>query len=550
MHWLQHLPLLSLSGIAVSAAITPEGDFDPVGAMQWKIDAGLARGLLPRVHTLVVSDKQDLHDDDFEPEAGGRVLRFKGRGAAFHILKARTLAEAVELLVVDHQTRWGPIPDYGATLAHHRGFIGREWLLDDVLTWIEESPRNFLVLEAGPGVGKSGLSVEMIRTVLPDRGHLYVYHLFSRPSAHQPHKALTSLATQLRRLAGIPRRQEDEPGNPVQMLENLLGEVQSGIPDGKRLVLWIDGVDEAVGGRILFPRHLPRGIKAVFTSRSDSRPDWLADPNLVEVMPLDQAAGDHPDDIRRYLSRENEQRRLDLDDAFLEHLTTATRGKFMLAKCYLLPRDNLRDELHAWQRDPSAIPRKVTEWLEGQWGRLKEAAAKQEPPLREDVVRVVLSLLASAGAAVARSLADFPVRRPGRRIAANRYGRAVEGAERSRARPGYGAGLLRVAGWERGAGAYRPFHDDFVTFLRMRSPSLEQRDCHKVLAVGCAAARGQDGPPGAYASRHRMTHLIAADDRAGRGGVLRSGRSERSGVGQRRRGRWPIRYSCPAARGR
>ncbi|HEY1064513.1 MAG TPA: hypothetical protein VGE52_00325, partial [Pirellulales bacterium] len=216
-------------------------------------------------------------------------------------------------------------------------FGGRETQIDDFLTWLRNphSPRRLLA--AASGRGKSALLLHAVlramRTAdLADVRIAYV-PISIRFGTAAREIVVPALADRLRSALGDFSIQHTEAGVADALTRDQ--------PAGRRLLVVLDGIDEAVGWQVthsLIPPTLGAGVK-VFVSARDAETtarDWLTQlgwPAITpapELPPLD-AAG-----LRDVLLSMG--RPLDVhaaDDEFLRVLLDLTQGDPLLVRLYV-----------------------------------------------------------------------------------------------------------------------------------------------------------------------------------------------------------------------
>ncbi|MCW5854357.1 MAG: hypothetical protein KIT87_30085, partial [Anaerolineae bacterium] len=460
---------------------------------------------------------QDLAGVGLERDRHNRQV-YCDPNANFHVLQAASLAEAVTLLAMDAATRWGAILDTSVELRRHSNFVGRAWLKAQVEAVVASQDSGYLLLTAGPGLGKSAFVAEQVRTALSP----VVHHFIKRGMGDwdNPSVFLRSLTAQLRRKYVLLPPDDEQSMSPSQVFLRTLGQVSDCLEVGESEVIYLDGLDEAFGSMSRFhqialpgvlPRYLPSGIVIVLTSRPGEHLGWLADPSLCHRLDLDPDARDNRADIRAYLEQQNEARGLGLDQELMDRLVVATEGFFIVAVLYLRQRPELRDELRAWRDAPQRIPRGLTGWLTEEWQRLIFAARQEGIPA--DVVRGVMGLLVAAQEPLSReqlttflSYADrqpssagspltigfVPISELGRHL-----GRVMELAQE----------FFEPLDPSQGANApYRFFHTRFSEFTVAQVTEVELRDSHHVLAEGCLGWPTFPDNASQYAVEYVLSH--------------------------------------------
>ena len=292
--------------------------------------------------------------------------------------------------------------------------------------------------------------------------------------------------------------------------------------NGQKEVIYIDGLDEAFGSRGRFthlslseflPRDdgpiLPNGIFIVLTSRPGNHLNWLIDLKLCQVETLDPNAQDNNDDIRAYARQQNRVRNLGLTESFIEHFVDVCEGIFAVALIYLRMGSDLTKELTR-QQDPSVIPRRLSDWLVKQWTQMVTAA--QQQGIDQNVVRGIFGLLTIAREPLAKEhLMEFLSLKKGspsvgflylEKIALN-LDKVLNFSQAF-----FDSGSLKQDDIKN----YRFFHSSFAEFISADLSEEERSDCHRFLAEKCAAWKECQGAVRDYALRHRLNHLIAAEE--------------------------------------
>ena len=77
-----------------------------------------------------------------------------------------------------------------------KGFVGREWLFQEIDRWLTERDERFFILTGEPGVGKSAISAQLLNT---RKSQIAAYHfcLANNSGTIQPSRVLLSIAAQL-----------------------------------------------------------------------------------------------------------------------------------------------------------------------------------------------------------------------------------------------------------------------------------------------------------------------------------------------------------------
>ena len=254
---------------------------------------------------------------------------------------------------------------------------------------------------------------------------------------------------------------------------------------------------------------LPNGIFIVLTSRPEKHLKWLTDLKLCEVETLDSNALDNKDDIYTYVCQQNQMRNLGLTESFIEYLIDACEGIFAVALIYLRMQQDL-SKLLTRQLDPSIIPRGLTGWLMKQWTQMVTAA--QQQGIDQNVVRGILGLLAIAREPLAKEhLMEFLSLKKGPSSVGFLNLEKME------------CNLDKVLNLSQGFFDFRSLKQDEIIYYRFLNSSFsefitanlaedERSDCHRLFAKKCADWKQFQGDVRKYALRHRLSHLIAAEE--------------------------------------
>ena len=167
------------------------------------------------------------------------------------------------------------ILDYIRDYAHFieektHGFIGRQWVFDEVDRFMNENPRGYCFIIGDPGIGKSALAAQMVKQ------NGYVHHFNIRANG------ITGASQFLKNVCAqlivnyqleyriLPSEATEDSG----LLEKLLGEIFDKLGHGEKCVIIVDAIDEAdmIGispskNLLHLPFMLPKGVYIVVTMR-------------------------------------------------------------------------------------------------------------------------------------------------------------------------------------------------------------------------------------------------------------------------------------------
>lgn len=497
---LHHLRTLNLSGLAVTAQVQPDGTLLPVAGAFDKLLAAAGEKSLPRIHTVVVARDQPLEHFNLTSVAQSPHL-FKVPYADLHLIRAHSLAEAVELLAIDTQTRWGsidcslPPPD--------PAFVGRKQLLKAVQDFILTHDSGYLVIAGGMGKGKSAFMAELIRTALT-RGEAPVYHFIGyHPSASgKPHNIAACLYSRLRRKYAFPEPEAWQPFDIEDRLERLLENIgELGAQENRRPeVLYIDAADQAEASTLesflsAALRTLPRGVLCVITSRT--HPEWLNTPQPVGVWEMEDYTDDRQD-VQAYLQQQGSQLSPPLSDTLIEQIVTHPNPPvfFTVIQCLRQladpaqpagQKEKLRKEASLWVVPPAEL-------IQTEARRMLAGADKLG--FAESKVWRTLGLLAVAREALSEDLLSELELWDG------------ETSER----------LLKLATnffnlrppLRQPALPYQFDHPGYHQAVISHLSQKEKINCHRLIAAGCLRWKELDGEARRYALHHSPYHLREA----------------------------------------
>jgi hypothetical protein len=183
-------------------------------------------------------------------------------------------------------------------------FTGREWLASKIDEFLAAQPCGYLFVTAEAGLGKTAFAAWLVKT----RG--YFSHFSRYAGGRSIRAALLNLSAQL-----VTEFHLDDyaPGGMLPDwiqtpagFESVLGQAaERARQDGRRVVLVVDGLDEAEPSRdgLAFglPPMLPEGAYVVATYRTGLSPGRPESP--AAVLPISRTDPRNIDDIRGYLNK-------------------------------------------------------------------------------------------------------------------------------------------------------------------------------------------------------------------------------------------------------
>ncbi len=175
------------------------------------------------------------------------------------------------------------VAEYVGTPAHSVPFGGRERELAELDDWLADpSAPSYLLVAAGAGRGKSALLVRWVQSLIGEIGLAPLFFPVSiRFRTNLASVIFASLTAYLNALHG--EQLSVNPDTPPEVWRGRLAELlQRPLPDGRRLLLVLDGLDEAADWEIgpdLFPLELGGHARVVVSARllagDRGAGDWL-----------------------------------------------------------------------------------------------------------------------------------------------------------------------------------------------------------------------------------------------------------------------------------
>lgn len=316
--------------------------------------------------------------------------------------------QATAKLPTDYDARFrNYFTEYLGTSKKPVPFGGRLKTLEELDAWLDrEASPPYLLLTAGAGRGKSALLVHWGRKLLT-REALTVIHVpvSIRFRTNLAAVVFAALAAQLAEAHG-----EEVPADvntSVEVWRGLVSDyLQRPLADGRRLVVILDGLDEAAdwqAGADLFPFQPPAGLRLVVSARHISEaPDSQAwrrrlgweDPGLAHALDLDPLDREGVADVLQRMGFPLDElgKRVDV----VAELHRLSDGDPLLVRLYV-------DDL--WKRGQAAARlrpedlRAIKPGLEGyfdRWWKEQRMLWGDDAPLQEKGVQALLSILTCA----------------------------------------------------------------------------------------------------------------------------------------------------------
>jgi TIR domain len=297
------------------------------------------------------------------------------------------------------------VGEYLGSATYRVPFGGRQVELQSLERWIrsQEAP-HYGILSATAGLGKSAIVVHLLeRLAGGDCGPIVVYFPISaRFDTSSKITVFEGLAAQLQAL----HREEFTPGQDAdQYVGVFLQLLQREPPGGHKLVVIVDGLDEAVGweaGPWMFPTIPPPHLKVLVSAREYAgehtnqwplRLGWMK-PRLADVFSLNALQREDVKEVLRQTSADSGHYLTSPD--LVDRLYNLSRGDPLIISLYAseLYRVVLASgdvDLALFDGLPAGLQGFFNLWFRDQeriWGARK--------PLRERNVRMLLALCSTA----------------------------------------------------------------------------------------------------------------------------------------------------------
>jgi WD40 repeat protein len=395
----------------------------------------------------------------------------------------------------------GCIASFAEILEAHAGLVGRRFAVERVRRFLAENDRGLLVIEAGPGKGKTALLAHLIEDEFGQHTPRPVHFFYRRTAGiTAPDVCARSLYHALLDAHGLTEAEESRRQNTAEevyaKLVNLLHrEIAPRLAPGRPQLIFLDALDEAdgpAGARI--PENLPAGVYVIASTRPGGTRALLARRPGLHWFNLDapELLPEHLADSVAYVGRE-------LAGAGLPAVTLAEiagggAGDFLVlqALCRQARAAQPPAQVAAFVRRLATGTDRLGFIYEEFWQRLSQACAREEVNLLGDVAGVLAAAHAPLTAAVicgALGLRsgdwDFALRRLAEYLTA-------------------------VADEEDGVPTtfYRIYHESFAEFLRAKLAADSGRHGDALAAFCLRWAEVPRDSGRGYALRFAPRHLL------------------------------------------
>lgn len=414
-----------------------------------------------------------------------RVEVNKGTGVEVHVHTGPTLSPAARTKIGTlEEIRSKEIIDFSTERERHVHFFGREDIFEEIDEQLRARPSGWVVLTAGPGMGKSAL-LERWLTRREEQGLRTAYHFIRRGNLDwaDPAAIRANLAAQIE--AMFPELC-DPQAEPRNRLEALLAK----LPASERLALLVDGLDEAmrVGKENpveqVFPSEVPEGVFVVVASRPRySFLNWFKQrTGAVHELDLYARSESNEAAVRAYWTTLGPQMEPPLAAALQTAAIENAQGNLIHAV-----------KLREWwtkrgvTRSVDDVPKGLEGTLAGLWDRV-EALPKEQRKL----VRAGLSLICAARESLPLHMIEELLNWD-------------EGDGKDEFLPA-AREMLHKERWE-DQHCYRPFHESLREFVERELPRAAKRNAGLLAEFAVWPLEGDEFRR-RYALRHRVVHLV------------------------------------------
>ncbi|WP_437971620.1 AAA family ATPase [Sorangium sp. So ce260] len=400
--------------------------------------------------------------------------------------------------------------DFGIERSRHEHFFGRQDVLAAIDRHLESAGASgrWVLVMGGPGMGKSAILSRWLDAE-EQRGHRAPHHFLRRDVMDwdRPEAVARSLSAQIEALYPA---QKDPEARPESRLLELLARVSKHVlvPRGERLVLVVDGLDEARSegaGQNPLPGFLPYALPPRVHALCASRPQyphlaWLESRGNVRRIDLDtpEWAGSNEHACRAFWGDQAPR----YAPRLVEEAVARAQGNLL----YAVKLREWLEEQPVEQRRVERLPRGLSGFLEQIWQQLRSLPREQFGPVANG-----LGLICAAREAL-----------PLEEIEAAWGWNDVEAGE-DFLRAARALLLEEPASW-RGARAYRPYHEAFRAFVTEKLGPKRMAELHRRLLETTARwplAEGESEFRRRYAARHTIAHALAGGEKEKARGLCR-----------------------------
>lgn len=226
-----------------------------------------------------------------------------------------------------------------------KDFVGREYVFDEIRSFLNTQPKGYLTIEGDPGMGKSAILAKYVQ----DTGCIAHFNIYGEYDTTE--KFLATICGELSDRYQLPPR--PIPKNPdyyQAFVSQLFGEA-SQRSNGEQVIIAIDALDEVyLGGQtqrgniLSLPQHLPEGIYLIMTVRRDAPISLYIDAPHPPPLSLKEYEEQSFRDVRTYIEnritkssklRQQIQERGKTEAEFIDLMAVKSENNFMYLRLVL-----------------------------------------------------------------------------------------------------------------------------------------------------------------------------------------------------------------------
>jgi len=279
-------------------------------------------------------------------------------------------------------------------LGKTQGFVGREWILDEIDAFLHSNASGCLMIVGEPGIGKSSIMSHLIEK------RNYIHHFnIALKSINTASQFLQNVCAQLIERFQLTNFEWPKSGNVDGLFfEKLLWAASAKATDEK-VVIAIDALDEvqdadlkSSNSALFIPSSLPDNIYFIITSRPKKSYNMHCD-NIQELK-IHENSPNNIADIKEYVRSNLSQKEVAINDdegsvsleEVVEILTLKSEGNFMYL-FHVLPEIRKMSSLKKIEN----LPQGLLSYYENHWQKMQAL----DPKFFDAVYKPVVCLLAS-----------------------------------------------------------------------------------------------------------------------------------------------------------
>lgn len=256
-------------------------------------------------------------------------------------------------------------------------FVGRKFIFDKINEFIESNPRGYFVVRGDPGIGKTSLAAQYVKTAA------CVHHFNKRTEGITSAESfLKNLCAQLIGAYALDyTKLPAETGQDAGILETLLRQIGEKLScHGRKLIIVVDALDEADhqshkerSNTLYLPRLLPAGVYFILTERQGAEVPLYIECEYAEYM-IEPGSRENSEDVAAYLNLKVQHPGVASYIAknrigratFIDRLQELSQGNFMYLH-YVIP-EIANGAYTALKTD--ALPKRLEGYYKDHWRRM------------------------------------------------------------------------------------------------------------------------------------------------------------------------------------